>query len=124
MRLHYSINQLKKERKYMPNTPKTLTRADLSSSVSKKIGVAAQDCNALVDAVLEEISSNLEKGEVVKISSFGSFEVCAKKKRMGRNPKTGVEVAIAPRNVLSFNASNLLKARVNKNLVGKNVKLA
>lgn len=108
----------------MSNTPKTLTRADLSSSVSKQIDIAAQDCNALVDAVLEELAISLEKGEAVKLSSFGTLEVCAKKKRIGRNPKTGVAVPIPPRNVLSFNVSNLLKARVNKNLVGKNVKLA
>jgi len=108
----------------MPNTPKTLTRADLSNSVHKQIGLSFLECSSLVDAVIEEVSASLEKGETVKISSFGTFDLRRKKQRMGRNPKTGVEVPITPRNVLSFNASNLLKARVNKNLVGKNVKLA
>jgi integration host factor subunit alpha len=108
----------------MPNTPKTLTRADLSNSVHKKVGLSVPECNALVDAVFQEISASLAKGESVKISSFGTFELRGKKQRMGRNPKTGVEVPITPRNVLSFNASNLLKTQVNKNLVGKNVTLA
>lgn len=108
----------------MTNKPKTLTRADLSNSVYKQIGLSLQECNALVDAVIEEISISLEQGESVKLSSFGTFNIRAKKQRMGRNPKTGVEVPITPRNVLSFNASNLLKATVNKNLVGKNVQLA
>lgn len=104
--------------------PKTLTRADLSNSVYKQIGLSLQECNDLVDAVVEEISNSLERGEIVKLSSVGTFERREKKQRIGRNPKTGVEVPITPRTVLSFNASNLLKARVNKNLVGKNVDLA
>jgi integration host factor subunit alpha len=108
----------------MSNAPKTLTRADLSNSVYKQIGLSFQECNALVDAVIEEVSASLEKGDTVKISSFGTFTVHGKKQRMGRNPKTGVEVPITPRNVLSYNPSNLLKARVNTNLVGKNVVLA
>ncbi len=108
----------------MSNAPKTLTRADLSNSVYKQIGLSLQECNMLVDAVIEEISLSLEQGKSVKLSSFGTFNLRVKKQRMGRNPKTGVEVPITPRTVLSFNASNLLKANVNKNLVGKNVELA
>ncbi len=104
--------------------PKTLTRADLSSSVYKQIGLSLQECNDLVDAVIEELCIGLEAGDAVKLSSFGTFARRSKKQRIGRNPKTGVEVAITPRTVLSFNASNLLKADVNKNLIGKNVELA
>jgi len=104
--------------------PKTLTRADLSNSVYKQIGLSLQECNDLVDSVIEEISYSLEQGEQVKLSSFGTFSLRNKKQRMGRNPKTGVEVPITSRTVLSFNASNLLKAKVNSNLAGKNVDLA
>lgn len=104
--------------------PKTLTRADLSNSVYEQIGLSLQECNALVDSVIEEVSVALEQGSSVKISSFGTFALRNKKQRMGRNPKTGVEVPITSRTVLSFNASNLLKAKVNTNLVGKNVELA
>ncbi len=104
--------------------PKTLTRADLSNSVYEQIGLSLQECNALVDSVIEEVSSALEQGNSVKISSFGTFNLRNKKQRMGRNPKTGVEVPITSRTVLSFNASNLMKAKVNSNLVGKNIELA
>lgn len=97
---------------------KTLTRADLSASVYKKIGLSLQECNALVDSVIEEICSGLEQGEAVKLSSFGTFNLRRKKQRMGRNPKTGIEVPITSRTVLSFNASNLLKGKVNSNLAG------
>lgn len=94
-------------------TEKTLTRADLSANVYKEIGLSLQECNSLVDAVIEEISLALESGETVKLSSFGTFTTRKKKERIGRNPKTGVEVPISPRTVLSFNASNLLKQQVN-----------
>ena len=98
---------------------KTLTRADLSNIVYKQIGLSLQECNALVDSVIEEVCSSLEQGDSVKLSSFGTFNLRRKKQRMGRNPKTGVEVPITSRTVLSFNASNLLKAKVNGGLVSK-----
>ena len=63
--------------------------------------------------VLEEISTALERGEIVKISSFGTFTVRSKRQRIGRNPKTGEEVPILPRRVLTFRASNVLKERIN-----------
>lgn len=98
---------------------KTLTRADLSTSVYNKIGLSLQECNSLVDSVIEEICHGLEQGDSVKLSSFGTFSLRKKKQRMGRNPKTGIEVPITSRTVLSFNASNLLKGRVNSGLSGK-----
>src|ERR1700743_3866397 len=101
---------------------KTLTRADLSAAVYKQIGLSLQECNALVDSVIEEICSDLEQGDSVKLSSFGTFNLRRKKQRMGRNPKTGVEVPITSRTVLSFNASNLLKAKVNETLAGSKKK--
>ena len=95
-------------------TQKTLTRADLSNSVYREIGLSLSESTQLVDAVLEEVSLALMEGQAVKLSSFGTFKLRRKKARVGRNPKTGVEVPITPRTVLSFNASNILKQAVNK----------
>ena len=92
---------------------KTLTRADLSNAVYREIGLSLSESTQLVDAVLEEVSGALANGEQVKLSSFGTFKLRRKKERIGRNPKTGVEVPITPRTVLSFNASNILKHGVN-----------
>jgi integration host factor subunit alpha len=91
----------------------TLTRADLSNAVYREIGLSLSESTQLVDAVLEEVSAALANGEQVKLSSFGTFKLRRKKERIGRNPKTGVEVPITPRTVLSFNASNILKQSVN-----------
>lgn len=93
---------------------KTLTRADLSNAVYREIGLSLSESTQLVDAVLDEVSAALTEGEQVKLSSFGTFKLRRKKERIGRNPKTGVEVPITPRTVLSFNASNILKQAVNK----------
>jgi integration host factor subunit alpha len=93
---------------------KTLTRADLSNAVYREIGLSLSESTQLVDSVLEEISAALAAGSTVKLSSFGTFKLRRKKERIGRNPKTGVEVPITPRTVLSFNASNTLKQAVNK----------
>ena len=95
-------------------TQKTLTRADLSNSVYREIGLSLSESTQMVDAVLEEVSVALSEGHSVKLSSFGTFKLRRKKERVGRNPKTGVEVPITPRTVLSFNASNTLKQAVNK----------
>jgi integration host factor subunit alpha len=95
-------------------TQKTLTRADLSNAVYREIGLSLSESTQLVDAVLEEVSNALGEGRSVKLSSFGTFKLRRKKERIGRNPKTGVEVPITPRTVLSFNASNILKQAVNK----------
>lgn len=92
---------------------RTVTRADLAESVYEQVGLSRNESADLVEAVLEEISSTLIKGENVKISSFGSFSVRQKGERIGRNPKTGVEVPILPRKVLVFRASHVLKDRIN-----------
>jgi integration host factor subunit alpha len=94
-------------------TTRTLTRADLSEAVYKQIGLSRSESAALVELMLNEISAAVERGENVKLSSFGSFLVRAKGERIGRNPKTGVEVPITPRKVMVFKASNVLKARIN-----------
>ena len=94
----------------------TLTRAQLSNKLYHDTGISMQECNVLVDAFFNTISANLCKGESVKLSSFGTFNLRHKQPRIGRNPKTGVEVEISARTVISFNPSNLLKEKVNKNL--------
>ena len=92
---------------------RTVTRADLSEAVYQKVGLSRIESSALVELVLQEICESLVKGEKVKLSSFGSFEVRDKGERIGRNPKTGIEVPIEPRRVMVFKPSNVLKARIN-----------
>jgi integration host factor subunit alpha len=98
---------------------KTLTRADLSAAVYREIGLSLSESTGIVDAVIDTVAEALTDGETVKLSSFGTFSRRKKKQRIGRNPKTGVEVPITPRVVLSFNASNILKQEVNESLGGK-----
>ncbi len=94
-------------------TQRTITRADLAEAVYEQVGLSRNESSDLVEAVLNEISDALVKGESVKISSFGSFSSRKKKERIGRNPKTGIEVPISPRKVLVFKASHILKDRIN-----------
>ena len=98
-------------------TTKTVTRADLSEAVYQKVGLSRTESSALVEMVLDEIADSLEQGEVVKLSSFGSFVVRLKGQRVGRNPKSGQEVPIPPRKVLVFKPSNILKGRINGEVV-------
>lgn len=95
-------------------SPKTVTRADLSAAVYREIGISLSESTQMVDAVVDEIIKALAEGRSVKLSSFGTFSLRRKNQRVGRNPKTGVEVPITARTVLSFNASNILKSQVNK----------
>lgn len=91
---------------------KTLTRMDLADAVHREVGLSRNDSAALVEAVLSHVSDALVRGETVKISSFGTFTVRDKGPRMGRNPKTGEEVPIHPRRVLSFRSSHLMREKV------------
>ena len=91
----------------------TITRADLSEAVYQEVGLSRNESAELVESVLNEISEALVRGEMVKLSSFGSFSVREKGERIGRNPKTGEEVPILPRRVLVFRASHVLKNRIN-----------
>jgi integration host factor subunit alpha len=93
--------------------PRTLTRVDLAEAVYQHVGLSRKESAALVQAVLTELSDRLVEGESVKLSSFGSFVVRAKGERIGRNPKTGIEVPITERRVMVFKPSNVLKARIN-----------
>lgn len=91
---------------------KTLTRMDLAEAVHEEVGLSRNDSAELVEAVLGHISDALVAGEQVKISSFGTFSVRDKAARIGRNPKTGEEVPIHPRRVLTFRSSHLMKDKV------------
>ena len=92
---------------------KTLTRMDLAEAVYHEVGLTRKAAQDMVDQLIEELCKVLEKGGTVKLSAFGNFSVRQKRQRMGRNPKTGVEVPITPRRVLSFRASHLLKQEMN-----------
>lgn len=92
----------------------TVTRAQLSEAVHKEVGLSRSDSAQLVESVLDELCNDLVNGKVVKISSFGSFSVRDKGGRVGRNPKTGEEVPIAPRRVLVFRPSHVLKDMINR----------
>src|SRR5258706_10282877 len=94
----------------------TVTRAQLSEAIYQEVGLSRNESADLVESVLGEIADALARGEMVKISSFGSFSVRAKGKRIGRNPKTGEEVPILPRQVLVFRPSHVLKNRINHGL--------
>ena len=93
--------------------PSSLTRADLCEAVHREIGLSRAESSTLVEQVLDHICSTLVGGDNVKISSFGSFVLRNKGQRIGRNPKTGEEVPIEPRTVLTFRPSQLLRERIN-----------
>jgi len=91
----------------------TVTRAHLAERIYTQVGLSRNDSADLLEAVLERVSTALEAGESVKISGFGTFSVRQKGRRVGRNPKTGIEVPILPRRVLVFRPSQVMKAQIN-----------
>ena len=91
----------------------SLIRADIAEAIYQKIGLSRNESADMVGTILDEISDSPEKGKNVKITSFGSFTVRNKRQRIGRNPKTGEEVPITPRRVLSFRPSHILRKKVN-----------
>jgi integration host factor subunit alpha len=92
---------------------KTLTRADIADTVYKEVGLSRVESADLVDDVFDLMTDGLVDDGVLKLSSFGTFQVRQKKARVGRNPKTGVEVTITPRSVVTYKASHILKDKVN-----------
>jgi integration host factor subunit alpha len=92
---------------------KTVTRTELSSAVYQKVGLSRAESARLVEQVLGEICDSLVAGKAVKLSGFGNFVVRSKGDRVGRNPKTGVEVPIERRRVMLFKPSEILKAHTN-----------
>ncbi|MXP28782.1 integration host factor subunit alpha [Porphyrobacter algicida] len=91
-----------------------MTRADLAETINRKMGLSRAESLDMVESILDKMGKALTEGENVKISGFGSFILRDKRERVGRNPKTGVEVPITPRRVLTFRASQLLKDRISK----------
>ena len=92
----------------------TLTRADLADVVHRKLGLSRAESASVVERVLHHMCESLAKGRNVKISGFGTFILRDKGQRVGRNPKTGVEVPIAPRRVMTFRASQIMRDRIAK----------
>ena len=90
----------------------TLTRADLAEALHREVGLSRADSGELVEQILACMCESLSDGENVKISGFGTFVLRDKGERVGRNPKTGVEVPIAPRRVLTFRASQMMRDRI------------
>ncbi|GBQ36486.1 integration host factor DNA-binding subunit alpha [Gluconacetobacter azotocaptans DSM 13594] len=91
----------------------TVTRASLAEHIYSQVGLSRNESADLLEHVLERVAQELESGNTVKISGFGTFSVRQKGRRTGRNPKTGIEVPILPRSVLVFRPSQLLRSRVN-----------
>lgn len=90
----------------------TLTRADLADMIHRKVGLSRAESLDMVESILHHMCEAMSKGENVKISGFGTFLLRDKGERIGRNPKTGVEVPITPRRVMTFRASKMLKDKV------------
>ena len=90
----------------------TLTRAEIAERLNRQIGLSRAESAQLVEQVLDLVAEALELGENVKISGFGTFVLRDKNQRVGRNPKTGIEVPITPRRVLTFRPSHIMKERV------------
>lgn len=90
----------------------TLTRAEIADAINRRLGLSRTESLAMVEAILRLMGDALSKGENVKVSGFGTFLLRDKSERVGRNPKTGVEVPITPRRVLTFRASQMLRDRI------------
>jgi integration host factor subunit alpha len=90
----------------------TLTRAGLTELLHQRVGLSRADSAAIIESILDHIGAALERGENVKITGFGTFVLRDKNERIGRNPKTGVEVPITPRRVLTFRASQSMRDRI------------
>jgi integration host factor subunit alpha len=89
-----------------------MTRADLAEALHRKVGLSRAESADMVEQILGHMSAALSRGENVKVSGFGTFVLRDKGERIGRNPKTGVEVPIAPRRVLTFRASQMMRDRI------------
>lgn len=93
---------------------KTITRADLVEALARRTNLPRNDANRLLTRMLELMQDAMVQGETVKLSRFGNFNVRAKRQRIGRNPKTGEEVPITPRRVVTFRPSQMLREFVEK----------
>ena len=95
-------------------TVRTLTKAELADALFEKLGLNKREAKDMVEGFFDEIRAALERGDSVKLSGFGNFQVRSKPQRPGRNPKTGEEIAITARRVVTFHASQKLKATVSR----------
>lgn len=94
---------------------KNITREKISEYINSEFGLSKFDCNNIVNEIIEEIILGLIKDNLVKIHNFGTFKLKQKNQRIGRNPKTKIEIMIAPRKVVSFIPSKYLLNKINKN---------
>ncbi len=90
-----------------------MTKADIIESVYEKVGFSKKDSAEIVELVFDTVKETLERGDKIKISGFGNFQVRHKKARIGRNPQTGKEIEISARRVLTFRPSQVLKSALN-----------
>tara|TARA_Y100001970_G_C14087824_1_gene778327 strand:+ start:505 stop:801 length:297 start_codon:yes stop_codon:yes gene_type:complete len=90
----------------------TITKADIIEHLHNELGLNKSECKILIEDFFDEIKESLKNGEEVKLSGFGNFELLNKKKRPGRNPKTGEEVTISARRVVTFRAGNKLRKKI------------
>ncbi len=90
----------------------TLTKAELADLMFEKVGLNKREAKDMVESFFEEIRIALERGEMVKLSGFGNFDLRRKNQRPGRNPKTGEEIPISARTVVTFRPGQKLKERV------------
>ena len=93
-----------------------LTKAEIAENLFNEVGLNKREAKDLVEVFFEEIRGSLERGEPVKLSGFGNFNLRDKTERPGRNPKTGEEIPISARRVVTFRAGHKLKSRVEKNV--------
>lgn len=92
----------------------TLTRAEIAETLNRHIGLSRSESATIVESLLGHIAEALEQGQNVKISGFGTFTLRDKRERVGRNPKTGIEVPISPRRVLTFRPSQTMRERISR----------
>tara|TARA_Y100000766_G_C18460224_1_gene390226 strand:- start:191 stop:487 length:297 start_codon:yes stop_codon:yes gene_type:complete len=90
----------------------TITKADIIEHLHNELGLNKSECKILIEDFFDEIKESLKNGEEVKLSGFGNFELLNKKERPGRNPKTGEEVTISARRVVTFRAGNKLRKKI------------
>lgn len=96
----------------------TLTKADLADLLFEQVGLNKREAKDMVEAFFEEVRGSLQSGDSVKLSGFGNFELRQKSERPGRNPKTGEEIPITARRVVTFHASQKLKFKVEETYGG------
>jgi integration host factor subunit alpha len=92
----------------------TLTKAELAEMLFERVGLNKREAKDMVETFFDEIRDALERGESVKLSGFGNFQLRDKPQRPGRNPKTGEEIPISARRVVTFHASQKLKALIER----------